>query len=441
MPSSLITTALLLLLVLWTTVNGQCVDNEDRFEFRNKQGNLKSRKCVWAQQKKTSRRCTKIEEVALNCPNTCDTDCLRSPLSATGCRDSLYEFQRIAGMRPHKLCTWASARNTALRCSKFPTKLYCPLTCDSCDSEPSVSPTLSPQPSKSPTELPSSKPSLSIVPTKAVSSVPSSSPTFICNDATDKFFVHAPVGANKPCDPWVKRNPEHRCGMTAGLSTSVGVVSDFCPVTCGLCPDAPSAKPSLSPPPSLKPSVEPSSGPTFSSGEPSATKSQSPSDEPSLVPSDTPSEKPSDEPSISPSAMPSACNSSPWTVDVALSGGGTTTYNCDNIGSFCTEEGVGTQVDNDKTASQACCVCGGSLEHTVVPSMSPSNEPSQSPSGCVNYPKADSSSWTTTDDGTVYVCNDFAPDSNCAIIETPGTDGKTATEACCNCGGGDHVAT
>jgi len=291
MPSSLITTSLLSLLVLWTTVNGQCVDNEDRFEFRNKQGNLKSRKCVWAQQQKTARRCTQIEEVASNCPNTCDTDCLRSPLSATGCRDSPYEFQLIAGKRPHKLCTWASARNTALRCSKFPTKLYCPLTCESCDSEPSVSPTLSPQPSKSPTELPSSKPSLSIVPTKAVSSVPSSSPTFICNDAIDKFFVHAPVGANKPCDPWVKRNPEHRCGMTAGLSTSVGVVSDFCPVTCGLCPDAPSAKPSLSPPPSLKPSVEPSSGPTFSSGEPSATKSQSPSDEPSLVPSDTPSEK------------------------------------------------------------------------------------------------------------------------------------------------------
>jgi len=137
--------------------------------------------------------------------------------------------------------------------------------------------------------------------------------------------------------------------------------------------------------------------------------------------------------------MPSECNNSPWTIEVTLSNGGTTTYNCDNIGNFCVTPGAGTELYNDKTASQACCVCGGSLEHSVSPSSFPSDEPSQSPSGCVNYPKNAPDSWTTNDGS--YTCASFSPGTNCAIVETLGTGDKTASDACCNCGGGDHIAT
>jgi len=129
-------------------------------------------------------------------------------------------------------------------------------------------------------------------------------------------------------------------------------------------------------------------------------------------------------------------------VDYVLPDETTTEYNCDNIGSFCTVDGVGTELHLDKTASQACCSCGGSLQQSVSPSLMPSIEPSSGPSECINYPESDPTSWEVVHSSTTYTCAFFEdPGTNCAAFYTLGTDDKTASQACCNCGGGNHVAT
>jgi hypothetical protein len=188
----------------------------------------------------------------------------------------------------------------------------------------------------------------------------------------------------------------------------------------------------------------PSSTPTIS---PSEKPSRRPSISPTRNPSDQPSNVPSNVPSDQPSNKPSACVDSYWEVDFEISPGVTTKITCSNIGSFCTTDGIGTVYYNGKNASESCCICGGSLQFSVAPSFAPSLMPSSNPSDCVNYPRSNPNSWTTThdinSDGTpeVYTCASFVDGQNCDPISTPGTDGKTASEACCACGGGNHVAT
>ena len=281
--------ALLSLLVLQIVTSQECTDNEERFSFTNKKGVEKRKKCVWVANKSTFKRCKK-DEIAENCPNTCSPDCLRPPNSATGCRDFPSPFQLLANNK-FKNCAWV-AKNAAKRCPKYPANVYCPLVCSTCGAEPSVSPTLSLQPTKSPSRAPSSTPSLSNNPSGDPSKSPSGIPTFICAaDSADQFYVQG-VGAYKPCDPWVKNNVADRCVMPTGIGdVTTGVVSDYCPETCGGCPDAPSANPTLSMKPSRVPSDEPSQGPSMASEAPSDSPSLLPSDEPSLSPSDMPSDQ------------------------------------------------------------------------------------------------------------------------------------------------------
>lgn len=279
---------LLSLLVLHVVTSQECIDNPDRFSFTNKKGVVKRKKCVWAANKSTFKRCKK-DAIAENCPNTCSPDCLRPPNSATGCRDFPFIFQFLSSKK-FKDCAWV-AKNAGARCPKYPAKVYCPLVCSTCGAEPSASPTLSLQPTKSPTRAPSSTPSLSNNPSKDPSKKPSLTPTFICEaDSAAQFYVQAPVGSYKPCDPWVKNNVAERCVLATGLGgVSTGVVSDYCPETCGGCPNSPSANPTLSMKPSRVPTDEPSQSPSMTS--------ESPSDSPSLLPSDEPSRTPTGMPS------------------------------------------------------------------------------------------------------------------------------------------------
>ena len=284
---------LLSLLVLQVVTSQECIDNEERFEFTNKKGVVKRKKCVWVAYKDTFKRCNK-DGIAENCPNTCSPDCLRPPNSATGCSDFPSSFQLIANKK-FKDCAWVS-KNALERCKKYPAKVYCPLACSTCGSEPRAFPTISLQPTEGPTREPSPTPSLSNNPSGDPSKEPSGIPTFICAaDSADKFYVQTPApgsGFYKPCDPWVKNNVADRCVMAAGIGiVATGVVSDFCPETCGGCPDSPSANPTLSMKPSRVPSDEPSQGPSMASEAPSDSPSLLPSDEPSLSPSDMPSDQ------------------------------------------------------------------------------------------------------------------------------------------------------
>jgi len=278
----------LLSLLVLQVVTSQCTDNPDRFSFTNNKGVIKRKKCVWAAKKKTFNRCKK-DAVAENCPNTCSPDCLRPPYSTTGCRDFPYKFELLSNNK-FKNCEWVAKKKES-RCPKFPSKDYCPLTCSTCGAEPSASPTLSQQPTKSPTVAPSPTPSLSNKPSADPSRKPTGTPTFVCTDSPTQFYVQEPVGSYKPCDPWVKNNL-YRCTMATGfVGETIGVVSDSCPETCGGCPDAPSASPSLSMKPSIVPSDQPSQSPSATSQEPSDSPSLLPSDEPSLTPSDMPSDQ------------------------------------------------------------------------------------------------------------------------------------------------------
>jgi len=124
-----------------------------------------------------------------------------------------------------------------------------------------------------------------------------------------------------------------------------------------------------------------------------------------------------------------------------------------------------------KDVSEACCLCGGSNFQIVapseIPSLFPSAEPSQSqaptfngpsnvpsislhpsdfpsnaPSLCINEP-----GWKiNTTQGFIFNigCDDMVkPDGSLrcdeSLIDTSPYYGKVAYEACCICGGGDHV--
>jgi hypothetical protein len=193
----------------------------------------------------------------------------------------------------------------------------------------------------------------------------------------------------------------------------------------------------------LTPSLVPSSIPSLK-------PSQHPSLIPSTYPSDVPSLKPSQHPSDVPSLQPSACiDESGWaTLDPTGTWSGKTCTDIAELEFWCSF--FFPYPYHGKTPYEACCSCGGgthvpvepssapSVVLSVTPSMSPqpsllpSQIPSNVPSACV-----DESSYIWFSDlgfgcaeMTASFCADFA-----AIV----VNGKTATTACCICGGGTHV--
>ena len=129
------------------------------------------------------------------------------------------------------------------------------------------------------------------------------------------------------------------------------------------------------------------------------------------------------------------------------------------VGNHC--EDYGDNYENDgATANQACCVCGGgkdpsnsspvstpspSFSPVVKPSSSPVAKPSSSPvaepftssptstpASCTDSPPG----WYDSD-GPNYNCEFYAGVNNCEDFgDNYESDGATANQACCVCGGG-----
>jgi hypothetical protein len=125
----------------------------------------------------------------------------------------------------------------------------------------------------------------------------------------------------------------------------------------------------------------------------------------------------------------------------------------------------------NKDVSEACCLCGGSdfrmVAPSEIPSLLPSAEPSQSQSPTFNGPSdvpsislhpsnfpssapsdcEDEPGWKImTNHGSVFNIGCAAmkkPDGSLrcdeSLIDTLPYYGKVAWEACCVCGGGDHI--
>lgn len=267
----------------------------------------------------------------------------------------------------------------------------------------------------------------------------------VCEDEVNYLFPLK--GANKkvPCS-WLHKNKKESairkrrrnyCLKDDGES-GTKVVGNGCIRSCGFCSEIlRTSNPTVS----AVPTPEPSSKPSRTASEKPTGTSESPSSVPSLsmIPSSS-----SVAPSIStqPSAMPSICVDSAWSIQKPTGEGDETEeINCSNIGSseLCTDPNWGGQLSNDKTASEACCSCGGSQMKSVSPSSIPSSEPSFQPSECEDYQSNNGggvgAQWQVEQDGVTLTCASFKEGFPCGLV-TEEDNGISASEACCACGGG-----
>ena len=392
-----------------------------------------------------------ITEVAAACPQTCGYCCED---------DSSYTWTRSNGA--DATCAWltSNANNAARRIARYCTTFQngsmvrnaCVLSCDACMGyiplEPSAAPTTSPtaSPTSSPTwksaspsKSPTKNPTMS--PTKAPTPVPTQSPTPNPTASPTK----APTLRPTP-NPTPRPTPNPTPRPTPRPTPNPSVVPSPAPS------DIPSEVPSLVP--SEIPSEVPSPAPSESS-----VPSSNPLPEPSSVPSLTPSV--SQEPSQIPSNVPSPCADEPgWYVGGSSAYAGLTCVDfAANPDSWCDAiAAIDDHANNGKSISEACCYCGGSDYQTIYPSKAPSSTPSLSsvpsihptgsdqhpsehpsnqPTGCVDFPD-----WYFNID-TGLGCDDLAiaPDSLCVTFGDIDYNGRTASLACCVCGGGDHFST
>ena len=268
----------------------------------------------------------------------------------------------------------------------------------------------------------------------------------VCEDEVNYLFQLKGADKKVPCS-WLLKNKKESsirkrrrnyCLKSDG-ETGTKVVGNGCIRTCGFCSEIlRTSNPTLS----AVPTPEPSSKPSRTASERPTGTSESPSSVPSLsmIPSSS-----SVAPSISsqPSAVPSICVDSAWSIQKSTGQGDETEeINCSNIGSseeVCTDPEWGGQLSNDKTASEACCSCGGSQMKSVSPSSIPSSEPSFQPSECDDYQSnngnASAAQWSVQQDGINFTCDSFKEGFPCALV-TEEDNGISASEACCACGGG-----
>lgn len=138
--------------------------------------------------------------------------------------------------------------------------------------------------------------------------------------------------------------------------------------------------------------------------------------------------------SLSPSTSPFMCEDEP---DWSLSSSRGFQMTCSDITqrAFCA---VASSLDNltGKLINKACCICGGG-KHVIIEPRSPTLVPTLKPSQCRNAPD-----WHTP--GPLdESCNTIAthPEFLCGIFlyKWGLHNGKSEYEACCACGGGDHL--
>ncbi len=175
--------------------------------------------------------------------------------------------------------------------------------------------------------------------------------------------------------------------------------------------------------------------------EPSGLPSSAPSTWPSSRPTNAWTHKPSSSnvPSQVPTSAPSDClDDTEWVVTTA-SNDEIKCAHLSNPGICKTVDALGSH--NGKVVSEACCVCGGSQYTLVAPSsvpstsLAPSDMPTNRPSECFDEPD-----WMTGEPGPLP-CSAFTKDSKwCGMyVSRIGKDGKNVNEACCACGGGQHM--
>ncbi|GFH44485.1 hypothetical protein CTEN210_00959 [Chaetoceros tenuissimus] len=147
-----------------------------------------------------------------------------------------------------------------------------------------------------------------------------------------------------------------------------------------------------------------------------------------------PSLAPTNAPTISqmptaPTARPTACvDDGSWYLNED------TRLGCESI----TEEMCnlfGDYVYNEKSLKEACCICNGGAHVSMIPSLVPTNQPSEEPTPCV-----DDTNWSVGG-SSMYKgmkCQDFSNDAWCDTImalDDSAQMGKSIEEACCVCGG------
>ena len=235
------------------TTNDDCRNKYDTTDKFTVGGHTRS--CAWVRRFSTTSRC-RLENVSELCPFTCGfcaypTQAPSTPAptqapitppptqaptiyNCTGKEDSIGRFD-VPGIGSRKQCSWAG-NDIETRCIMDNVIDNCPFTCGRCSASefPTYSPTISTNPTKAPTRMNTTPPT-----------------TYDCNgkvDRSDRFHV-ASIGTQKDCE-WVGTNAEERCGLSS--------LTDYCPITCGLCPEFPSQTPSIGPTTSAKPSSSPS---------------------------------------------------------------------------------------------------------------------------------------------------------------------------------------
>ena len=230
--SKIIALALTLLLDKTIAHEVNCV-NDDDFEFYY---DGRNRSCKDIRLDEARRQATCVDDaVSAACPQSCGKCCEDLPKSH-------YTF--IKNSEKEASCAWLGqkqARKDRYCHVEFEGRTIqdaCPLACDFCFNEITVSP------SASPTEPPTGNPTVSQTPTKMHSTAPShmptyspsSTPTVKCTNDPDYDFVLENVGTKRKCD-WIKKNPTKigiRQDNYCGTSQFGHVIGDICCAACAL---------------------------------------------------------------------------------------------------------------------------------------------------------------------------------------------------------------
>ncbi|GFH60731.1 hypothetical protein CTEN210_17207 [Chaetoceros tenuissimus] len=308
-----------------------------------------------------------------------------------------------------------------------------------------ASPTMSPSASQStqPSKFPSSKPSAK---TSAPSSTPSSKPSFMKSTAPSVLPSKKPSSISSSKPSLLKSStpsvlPSNKPSPTLTSSPSSQPLDSPSNKPSSTPTSSPSSQPSDSP--SNKQSCFPSSSPSSTpSNEPSLLKSSMssvfPSNKPSTIPTSKPSLLKSTAPSLHPSSSPTLITSTNPSSTPTLFPSDTPSFLHSYHPSITPTYSPSSSVSSDPSIS---------LSPSTKPSHSPSTEPSASPtSSPTSHPSfaptfQPSACMDLIDnwmDSSGDTCEWYGSTSSCDLLgdKFADTDGFTAKDICCVCGGG-----